>query len=194
MKFRFLVLGSVLLCSLMVLDLVSRWGTRGYGQTAPDKKATENLPSRGIVVCDTSKGTFRLVLNEREAPNSVATLKKMVEARWLEDVAFFRVNDVAVQFGVKGKEFKFPLRGDWERDKHPVPEKALRKPWVRGDVSMIGGPHMFIVKKNTSIMGLNDLDGVVARIPQEDMLVVDALYRWDHRISHRRRNSGAQIQ
>jgi hypothetical protein len=116
----------------------------GHWATTLTEPLATAAPTREAVRCSTTKGVIHFVLNEREAPRSVATLKAMVASGWMADVAFWRVNDVATQFGVRYKDVKFPVRSDWQRDLHPEPNRTLRKPWVRGDVSMIGGAHMFI--------------------------------------------------
>lgn len=61
---------------------------------------------------------------------------------------------------------------------HSCALRSLRRPWVRGDVALIGGPHMLIVKRNNTPMGLNDGDVVVARLSEKEMTnVIDKLHR-----------------
>ena len=55
---------------------------------------------------------------------------------------------------------------------------------------MIGGTQMVIVKKSGTTMGRNNHDTVVARIPDEDMRVIDALYAYNDIIDHPSRGPG----
>jgi len=164
------------------------------GERAAERPAgaapAEAQQARDVTVrCETTKGAFRMATNGARAPKSVAALLAMVRGAWFRDVPFFRVNEEITQFGVRPREFKFPLR-EWERDLNPEPERAKREPWVRGDVSMIGGPQMVIVKRGNARMGVNDHDAVVARVPPQDMRVIDALYAYNDVIDHPKRGPG----
>lgn len=151
---------------------------------------SENMiePQPKEIECLTSKGTLVITLSPETAPNGVAELTKMVRANFFEDIAFFRVNEDITQFGVRERTFKY--KSTWERDLNH-PDKKQRKPWRRGDVAMIGGTQMVIVKKDSRVMGLNDHDTVVGRISENDMkAIIDHLYMYNDIIDHPKRGPG----
>jgi cyclophilin family peptidyl-prolyl cis-trans isomerase len=134
-----------------------------------------------ILICETTKGRFRVTLDPVSSPNGVAELKRMVETGWLHDIAFFRSNDDIVQFGVREKTYKY--KSDWVRDRAD-PDKKKRKKWERGVFAMIGGPHMIIVKRHNHVMGTQDHDTVAGHIDEEGMQVIDSIYRYNDIIDH----------
>jgi cyclophilin family peptidyl-prolyl cis-trans isomerase len=151
---------------------------------------TDHPPTTGLwITCSTSKGPLNIKLNPNEAPNSVKALLTLVDEQWFSNkIAFFRVNDHAVQFGAVPNDSVKDIISPWDRDPHPEPIKSKRKPgdWIRGDVAMIGGTQMVIVRQNGTQMGMNDLDTVVGRIELEGSMaqVIDRLYAYPDVIHH----------
>lgn len=139
------------------------------------------------VVCETSKGRITIHLS-KENLNSKKYLLQMVEDKYFEaggGVAFFRVNDAMTQFGPREKIYKYKGLKQEERDLHPIKDRKKRIPWIRGDLSMIGGVHMVLCKSNKTRMGLNDHDTVVGHVSEADMAnVIDKLYMYNDPIDH----------
>ena len=141
-----------------------------------------------VISCQTSKGDIDITLDPVSAPNGVIELKRMVQNKFLTDMAFFRVNDDITQFGVREKVFKY--KSNWKRDRHHESLKAKRKPWTRGVMAMIGGTQMVIVKKDSKVMGLNNHDTIVGRLDEKSMMVIDKLYAYNDIIDHPHRGAG----
>lgn len=86
----------------------------------------------------------------------------------------------------------FKYKNILERDLNSEPDKSKRAIWRRGDVAMIGGSQMIIVRSDTGhTMGQNNHDTVVGRIPEADMLrVFDNLYAYNDVINYPTRGPG----
>jgi cyclophilin family peptidyl-prolyl cis-trans isomerase len=151
--------------------------------TDPAKIVAREIQSKKakILRCQTTKGPFDVVLDRETSPNSVTELTRMIHANFFEDIAIFRVNNYIIQFGVRDKTFKYS--SNWERDLNKVPKES-RQPWKRGDMSMIGGTHMLIVKHPNMYMGINNHDTVVGTISENDMRVIDAMYAYNDPIDN----------
>lgn len=92
-----------------VLSLRFVWNWTGATLAVTGSSLAVRQPARTVappprprgppaVHCQTSKGLLRLQLvPAAEAPRNTALLREMVKRHWLEQVAFFRVNDVATQ-------------------------------------------------------------------------------------------------
>ena len=140
------------------------------------------------ILCETTKGTIIITLDPVSSPNGVAEVKKMVQAEFFSEVAFFRVNDDITQFGVREKGFNY--HSEWIRDENNW-DKTKRRPWKRGVVAMIGGTHLVIVKKDSNVMGLADHDTIVGTIAEDSgMEVIDQLYMYNDIIDHPNRGPG----
>lgn len=148
----------------------------------------QQQPAGLWISCSTSKGPMNVLLDPEHAPKSVEALLTLIGENWFSNkIAFFRVNKDAVQLGAVRKDTVPKLLAPaWERDLHPEPDSQKRKPdWIRGDVTMIGGTQMVIVRRNGTMMGMNDKDTVVGRIDMDSMeRVVDRLYEYPDIIHH----------
>jgi len=98
------------------------------------------------------------------------------------------VNKDITQFGVRPKSSDYHFKVDWERDLNV--KTSLRVPWKRGVAAMIGGTQMVIVKRDSKLMGLNNHDTIVGRLSEEDMKVIDRLYKYNDIIDHPRGGPG----
>ena len=153
-----------------------------------------------VIECETSRGTFHMIVDSQGSPKSAKVLLGMVEQGWFNDakgVAFFRVNEVATQFGVRERVYKFDwkalnLTEIWERDPNPIKNPKKRHSWPRGVVYMIGGTQMVVVRKTSHHgQGHGDFESIVARIPEEDMKrVFDELYAYNDHIDFPERGLG----
>lgn len=100
------------------------------------------------VICETSKGKFRIILNPKESPIGVNVFKELLRQKFFnagegigndDGVAFFRVNKVATQFGIKERRYQKQFNWkalnltseNWTRDPNPLP-KSKRHSWPRG--------------------------------------------------------------
>jgi len=155
------------------------------------------------VLCDTSKGPFRIVLADAAtSPKAVKFLSYLVDVGFWsggspggpesKGIAFFRVNEWITQFGAHGRAYKVPKapgmnydRDSEVRDLNPIAEKKKRIPFKRGDMNLLGGTQFTIVRKPNKYMGVEDYDTVVGRVPEEDMRnVIDKLYAYNDIIDH----------
>ena len=168
----------LVLCILMLITSFSKLSAR--------RLQVWSKFNEDVIYCQTSKGKFRILLNPLEAPSGVRVLREMVRQDWMTDVAFFRKNNVATQFGVGEKIYKF----DWSRlnltsheewrDPSPESDRKKRPHWPRGVMYMVGGTHMVVVLKDGKhYQGKNDFEAIVGRIPEEDMKTFDALYAYN---------------
>jgi cyclophilin family peptidyl-prolyl cis-trans isomerase len=181
-----IALVSICVCLVVLL----RHGT-SHVNTSDVPVAAEKTDAveKQIVQCMTTKGNFRIFLNEDEAPNGVRLLKKLVDAKFFDKkVAFFRNNKVMTQFGAVENELvpKFVRELD-VRDVNPHgedPAERKKHPWPRGSLAMIGGTQMLIVKKQNSVMGTNVHDAIAGYIIEEDMHVIDSLQEFNDNIDN----------
>ena len=175
--------------------VLNRFQIRYEGKGFRDENSLKMLGNDEVIYCQSSKGPFRIILNPKDAPIGVKVLKEMVKTRWFDEgdgVAFFRVNKVATQFGVKEKIFKFNWKAlnisdrvEW-RDPNPEPDKKKRRSWPRGVVYMTGGTHLVVVRTNGHHgQGKQDFESIVGRVPEDDMVrVFDNLYAYNDPIDY----------
>lgn len=140
------------------------------------------------------------MLTPHGSENSRVVLSAMVRSGFFNagvgddlGVAFFRVNDVATQFGVKEKPYKFDFRKhlgnlteDWKLDPNLIKDQSKRRSWGRGSVYMIGSSQMVVVRANGHHgQGHGDFETITATVPEEDMkLVFDRLYAYNDHIDN----------
>jgi len=164
---------------------------------------------RRIILCETSKGPFRIVLSDAAtSPKATKFLSYLVDIGFWsggppggpesKGVAFFRVNEWITQFGAHGKAYKVPKAPGMNYDKdgevrdlNAIADKKKRIPFKRGDMNLLGGTQFTIVRKPNKYMGVEDHDTVVGHVPEEDMRnVIDKLYAYNDIIDHPHRGPG----
>lgn len=136
--------------------------------------------------CPSTKGVISISLNPGTAPRSIERILLMLELDFFDQgIAFFRVNDDAIQFGAykhpkDESDRLWPLKKKLDpQDTNPWPKEERRKhTWKRGDFALIGETQMIICRRDGTMMGINDQDVVAGTISEANMAsVLDQLDR-----------------
>ncbi|KAH9251111.1 hypothetical protein BASA81_011010 [Batrachochytrium salamandrivorans] len=143
-----------------------------------------NFLRRNYVTCQTSKGPFTVQLDHDAAPNSVRQFLRLVDSGFFNKIAFFRVNESITQFGVRGRGVEPKVTSEWTRDLNKEPVRELRAPWKRGVFALIGGTHMIIVKRDSTVMGQNNHDTVAGWVDEQGMQTIDSLFAYNDVINN----------
>lgn len=169
---------------LLVLAYVAVGAVFPASSPQPPPPPQPSLLRRNYVTCQTSKGPFTVQLDYDAAPNSVRQFLHLVDSGFFAKIAFFRVNESITQFGVRGRGTGPRVTSEWTRDLNKEPVRELRTPWKRGVFALIGGTHMIIVKRDSTVMGQNNHDTVAGWVDEQGMQTIDALFAYNDVINN----------
>jgi len=158
---------------------------RTAGIPAPVSMETDSTDEHGqpVVLCETTRGPFRMHLKRAWAPLGAARFEAMVADGYFERTAFYRViPQFLTQFGIAGSSKE--MRQKWN-GKGPIMDDKhhLKGSFPRGAVSFAGsGPHsrttqLFISYSKSSSLGNSPWETPFAVVDEKDMKnVIDKLY------------------